>query len=330
MKISRLSKIIRKLLTTIESRIKLPHTRRMAAFPRPKISFENPEITAYRIIGSRANRFLPLFKDLESSLKKTALKISFKAYVSLTVLATLLLSIAILVLVPCLLFFVFNIPLLPAIMFGIGASLFSAAFSTIGFYVYPIYRADSQKRKLEDEMPFTTAYMAILTSAGVSPERIFHSLSNLGVPLAASTEAKDVVRDVNLFGVDIISALQQTSKRTPSERFKEMIEGFISTIRSGGNLAAYLREKTKQYMRLKRISLKKYSDTLSILSEFYVALLLTGPLLFIIMLSVMAMLGGGDLGILSPDLLLSLLAYIGIPLGALIFLIILDTVSPKW
>jgi flagellar protein FlaJ len=66
------------------------------------------------------------------------------------------------------------------------------------------------------------------------------------------------------------------------------------------------------------------------LSEVYVALLLTGPLFLVIMLSVMAMLGGGDLGLLSPDFLLSLLTYMGIPLGATIFLIILDTVSPKW
>jgi hypothetical protein len=66
------------------------------------------------------------------------------------------------------------------------------------------------------------------------------------------------------------------------------------------------------------------------LSEFYVAVLLTGPLMLVIMLTVMAMLGGGELGILSPDLLLSLLTYIAIPLGAVIFLIILDASSPKW
>lgn len=85
-----------------------------------------------------------------------------------------------------------------------------------------------------------------------------------------------------------------------------------------------------QYMKLKRISLKKYSDTLSMLAEFYVALLLTGPLMLIIMLSVMAMLGGGTIGIFSPDLLLNLLTYLGIPLGAIVFLILLDATSPKW
>jgi flagellar protein FlaJ len=83
-------------------------------------------------------------------------------------------------------------------------------------------------------------------------------------------------------------------------------------------------------MKLKRLSLKKYSDSLSVLSEVYVALLLTGPLLLVIMVSVMSVMGGGGLGILSPDLLLSLLTYLLIPVCAVVFLIILDSTSPKW
>ena len=83
-------------------------------------------------------------------------------------------------------------------------------------------------------------------------------------------------------------------------------------------------------MKLKRLSLKKYADSLSVLSEVYVALLLTGPLLLVIMVAVMSVMGGGGLGMLSPDLLLSLLTYLAIPVCAVIFLIILDSTSPKW
>jgi flagellar protein FlaJ len=293
-------------------------------------AFKKPHFLAYRLIGEKTERALPLFKDLDSNLQKSGLKVTFKAYVSLTLFATILISLVALASVPSLLFFAFKLPLLSAIMFGIGGSLFTCAFSIIGFYVYPIYRADKLRRELEDELPFTTGYMAILTSAGVSPEKIFYSLSNLSVPLTVSLEAKDIVRDVNLFGLDIISALESASKRTSSERFREMLEGFISTIHSGSNLSAYLREKSRQYMKLKRISLRKFSDSLSMLSEFYVALLVTAPLLFVIMLAVMAMLGGGSLGALGPDILLQILTYLGIPLGSIMFLIILDAVSPKW
>jgi flagellar protein FlaJ len=284
---------------------------------------------AYKFIGDKTERVLPLFKDLDLNLQKSGLRVSFKAYVSLIVFTAFLLSLTALAIIPSILFLGFRLPLTPAFMFGVGGSLFACAFSIIGFYIYPVYRADKVKRELEDELPFTTGYMAILSSAGVSPEKTFYSLSNLSPPLAISNEAKNIVRNINLFGLDIISALEETSRLTPSKRFREMLEGLISTIHSGGNLASYLREKSTQYMKLKRISLRKFSDTLSILSEFYVALLVTGPLLFVIMLAVMSMLGG-SLGILGPDILLNILTYIGIPLGSIMFLIILDAVSPKW
>jgi flagellar protein FlaJ len=290
---------------------------------------ERFKAAAFEVIGDRAKHLLPIFKDLDLNLQKSGMKVSFRAYVSLTVFCSILTSLVNLAVIPVFAFFALKIALLPAFLFGLGGSLLAGAITTIGFYGYPVYRADAVKRQLEDELPFTTGYMAILTSAGVSPESIFKSISNLPVPLAMSSQAKDVVRDVNLFGSDIISALQEVSKRTPSERYREMIEGFISTIHSGGNLSSYLRGKSTQYMKLKRISLKKFSDTLSMLAEFYVAILLTGPLMMVIMLTVMAMLGGGGLGMLSPDLLLNLLTYIAIPLGAIVFLIILDASSPK-
>jgi flagellar protein FlaJ len=295
-----------------------------------KMYFEKPLSMAYQIMGNKTGRFIPLFKDLEQTLQQSGLKINFKAYVSLTVLASLLISLSVAVVLPVVLFSVSNVPLESAILFGFGGALFTSAFSVIGFYLYPVYCADKHKRELDDELPFTTGYMAILANAGVSPEKIFHSLSNLNVPLAASTEAKEVVKNINLFGLDVISALEKTSSRTPSEKFRDTIEGIISTIHTGGNLGAFLREKFRTAMKLKRLSLKKYADSLSVLSEVYVALLLTGPLLLVIMVSVMSVLGGGELGMLSPDLLLSLLTYLLIPVCAVIFLIILDATSPKW
>jgi flagellar protein FlaJ len=295
-----------------------------------KMDLEKPLSIAYQLMGDKTARFMPLFKDLDQNLQKSGLKANFKAYVSLTILTSVLITLPVVVALPIVLFFVFKMSLESALLFGVGGALFTWALSVVGFYLYPVYRADKHKRELDDELPFTTGYMAILASAGVSPEKIFYSLSNLNVPLAASTEAKEVVKNINLFGLDVISALEKASSRTPSEKLRDTIEGIISTIHSGGNLGAFLRDKFKTAMKLKRLSLKKYSDSLSVLSEVYVTLLLTGPLLLVIMVAVMSVMGGGGLGILSPDLLLSLLTYLAIPVCAVIFLIILDSTSPKW
>jgi len=325
-------KASKKHLETRLQRLSAKFSKQNAETPtkEPKMDLEKPLSMAYRLIGDKSARFLPLFKDLDQNLQKSGLRVNFKAYVSLTILASFLMTLPVAVATSVLLFFVFKVPLGSVLLFGVGGALFTWALSVVGFYLYPVYRADKHKRELDDELPFTTGYMAILASAGVSPEKIFYSISTLNVPLAASSEARDIIKNINLFGLDVISALEKASSRTPSEKLRDMIEGIISTIHTGGNLGAFLREKFKTAMKLKRLSLKKYSDSLAVLSEVYVTILLTGPLLLVIMLSVMSVLGGGGLGPLSSDLLLSLLTYIGIPVCAVIFLIILDSSSPKW
>ena len=282
------------------------------------------------MIGDKITKFIPIFKDLDQSILKSGLKYNFRAYISLTILSSLIITLTVGVSLPLVLFFLMNMSLLSALLFGFGGALFSFALSIIGFYLYPVYHADKRKRELDDEMPFTMGYMSILATSGVAPEKIFSSISTLNSPLAASTEANEVIANINLFGLDVISSLEKVSARTSSLRFKDALEGIISAIHSGGNLGTYLQAKFKSAMKLKKLSLKKYADNLSVLSEVYVALLLTGPLILVILVSVMSALGGGDMGLLNPELLLSLLTYLAIPVLGTIFLIILDTVSPKW
>jgi flagellar protein FlaJ len=75
--------------------------------------------------------------------------------------------------------------------------------------------------------------------------------------------------------------------------------------------------------------LKRFSDTLGVLAEFYVTLMVAGSLIFVVMLAVTPRRGGGGFGFLDSRLLLQLLTYIGLPVGSVVFLVILDMVSPK-
>jgi len=288
-----------------------------------------PQTFAYRFIGERSARLLPLFKDVDVNLRKSGTRISFKAYVSLAILVTSLLSFFVLVLTPLFLVFFPHLPFFSSLIFGVGVSLLTGALTIIGFYIYPIYRKDSLKRGLDDGLPFAAGYMAILAGAGVPPEYMFRSLAQIDASLAVSSEARAIVRDVELFGSDILSALEAASNRTPSIRFKELLEGLIFTIHSGGKSAKYLIDRSRHYMQLKRIALRRFSDTLSVLAEFYVTLLVAGPLILVVMLAVMAMLGGGGTGLFDPRLLMYLLTYLGIPTGSVTFLIILDVVAPR-
>lgn len=324
-----LKKFYRRLGEALKPLLSLLLDRRSKSLEKAQGSSIKPQVFAYRLLGEETTRLLPLFKDVDVNLRRSGMRVSFKGYVSLAVFTTGLLSASVMILVPLMTLLLFHMSVFSSMLFGVGATLFAFALTLIGFYAYPILRADSLKRNLEEELPFTTGYLAILTGAGVPPAQMFRSLAQIDSSLAVSREAKRIVRDVELFGVDIISALESTSKQTPSEKFKEMLEGFIATVHSGGNLTKYLSERSRQYMRLKKIALRRLGDTLEILAEFYVAILVAGPLMLVVMLAVMAMLGGGMSGLLNPELLLNLLTYLGIPLGSVVFLILVDMISPK-
>ncbi|TET56820.1 hypothetical protein E3J51_04200 [Candidatus Bathyarchaeota archaeon] len=333
MSISRVRKLLNKMLQSTLNKVR-PRT--------PMVMKDNIESTtkaegtsrktrffAYRLMGERINLFLPLFEDLETGLHRSRLRITLKPYVSLVILTSLFVTSAATILVFAILHFILQLQFFSSLLFGVGSGLVTSVSTVICFYVYPYYRADKIKRDLNDSMSFTASYLAILAGSGVSPDVMFRSLSKIPQRLAIIDESRTIVRDIELFGADIITALEHASERTPSERFKELLEGFIATIRSGGNLKSYLMIRSRQSIKSKRIALRKFSDTLGILSEFYVTLLIAGPLIFVVMLVVMAMLGGGGLGLMDPTLLLMLLTYIVIPIGSVIFIIILDAISPR-
>jgi len=334
MDLARLKQATNKLRQHVAERIVMKVSKFLNHVSQPTKRNEKtgwkPQLFAYHLLGERTNRFLPLFKDMDTGLQKSGLHVGFKPYVSLILLTSLFVSVSTMFLLPLILHLILQVALFPSLFFGVGGGLLAGAITLILFYIYPIYKADGIKRNLDDTMAFTTGYLAILAGAGVSPDKMFCSLSNIPQKLAIVNESKVVVRDVELFGADIITALENASKRASSEKFKELLEGFIATTHSGGNLMSYLLHRSRQNMKLKHIALQKFSDTLGVLSEFYVTLLVAGPLIFVVMFAVMAMLGGFGFGILNPALLLMLLTYIAIPVGSIIFIIILDALTPRW
>jgi flagellar protein FlaJ len=133
-----------------------------------------------------------------------------------------------------------------------------------------------------------------------------------------------VVRDVEILGDDIITALEAERKRSPSRVFAEILEGLVATIRSGGNMKGYLQDATRMMMDLRRVAAKQLLETLAAFAEIYVTLLVVFPLLIIVMFSVMALIGGG-LGGFSVTTMMSLVTYGIVPLSAAVVLVMLDS-----
>ena len=224
----------------------------------------------------------------------------------------------------------FSILLTSSILLSILIGLI-AFLSSFGIcYVYPLFSISSKARKIEANLPLTANFMAVLASAGMPPERIFRSLANVGDEFGVGEELRRIIADIELLGLDLNAALRSGSLRSASRRFGAMLDGIVTTSHMGGDLAAYLREESEKYKKVRVASMKSYLESLGGMAEVYVSFMIALPLALVVMLSIMSFLGGGAsmLGNLDPQVILMLVAFVITPAGVGILLLMIDSMTP--
>jgi len=161
-------------------------------------------------------------------------------------------------------------------------------FTTVMAYVYfksmPAARAKSRAKKIDLHLPYALNFISAMSSAGITPTEIFKSLSKQRIYGEIREEALWIYRDVGLLGRDVISAIKSNINRTPSEKFKEFLQGAIVTVQSGGALKPYFMAKAEQYTRENRVAQKQLLESLGIMAEAYVTAAVAGTLLIIIII----------------------------------------------
>jgi len=248
----------------------------------------------------------------------------------LMVFASIFSGIAVLLFSMLLTYFSFSMLLSSSILFSILIGLL-AFLSSIGiFYIYPSLDISSKARKIDANLPLTANFMSVLASAGMPPERIFRSLANVGDEFSVGEEVRRIIADVEILGLDLNTALRSGSLRSNSRKFGKLLDGVVATSHTGGDLAAYLREQSEAFKKLRVASMKSYLESLGGMAEVYVSFMIALPLALVVMLSIMSFLGGGAslLGNINPQVILLLLAYVITPAGCAVILLMIDSMTP--
>lgn len=190
---------------------------------------------------------------------------------------------------------------------------------------YPLYKKNQMKEEIEDSLLYALSYMAALSAGGLPIEKIMERVSEVEESEALRMIAGKFMADVRLFGFDVPSALRDAARRSPSEVMEKLLEGLRNVIQTSGDLKGLLTYEVNRMLERRRERLKRMMSTLIYLGELYVSLLVVAPILFILILTVLSVIGGNPLGI-PPQVQLNLLVFIGIPTMAAGFTIILDVV----
>jgi len=123
------------------------------------------------------------------------------------------------------------------------------------------------------------AYMYAMRKGGAQLTSIFTALSEHAQTYGeVALEFRQVVRDVDYFGADVVSAIRHLGETTPSEKLKDFLEDLLSVIESGGDMTEFLSSRVRLYQEQARFEQKQFLTILSMVAESYVTLFVAGPL----------------------------------------------------
>ncbi|MBR9707134.1 MAG: hypothetical protein GOV15_01735 [Candidatus Diapherotrites archaeon] len=286
-------------------------------------------LLAYRFFG---NFIVPYensksFAVLALNLKKARIQMILAEYLSAILLVSILLFTLSLPLFYFILSFVMLLPAVPAILFTVLLAFLLGIVGIVVGWVYPSGEISGRASKIESEMPYAVAHMATIAGTGSPPETIFRLLARFKEFKEVSTECEEVVRDFEIKGYSFVTAVEEVAGRTPSDLFKDLLWGMVTTIRTGGNLSHYLFQKSKSLMESRRREGKSFIGTLSLFDEIYIITFVLGPLLTIVMVLTMSLIGSKYLPI-PPRLIMQLLIYVIVPLGSIGSLYVLKQLRP--
>lgn len=276
---------------------------------------------AKKIFGKFPDRYPYLFSSIKNNLPKSGINISHKVYCQVLCLITLTSYFIGLMLVP-ISFFFFESSLFMKILSIIFFPVSIALIAFISGTYYPYQKIISRRKSIEMNLPFAISHMGAIAASGIPPSAVFKMIGRFEEYDVLAEEMNKITNNIESFGMDPVTAMKETAKRTPSQKFKQLLYGCVSTIESGGNLNLYLRNAGKETLFRWRMKRQRYLQQLSAYAEFYTGLLIAAPLFLISLFSVMNMIQPqlGGFGILQ---LMKLSIYIFVPalnIGFIFFL----------
>jgi len=250
------------------------------------------------LFGGLIDRIGKNFNFLRDSLPKANIKIPFRTYLSAVFLNTIIVYMFSLV------FFTILTTFLEIKMFHkillIGYLPFMVALVAAGVMViYPYQKVMGRRKDIDINLPFALSHMAAISESGIPPYMIFKLLSKFDEYGEIAREMKVLVRNIDTFGVDPLTAVRETAERTPSNELRQILLGIVSTTESGGDVKTYIKNAGEQAMFDWRLKREKFMQQLSAYAEFYTGILIAAPLfivsLFVVMNMIQPNIGGFDI-----------------------------------
>ncbi len=279
---------------------------------------------SYRLFGSR----VPNFTAFRQIYDQSGLSRLYEAYMSAMLFASVVAFISVFVAGA----FVYSVFLrlnwLQSFVAVSALSFIGSLVVSVAFILHPLFRLGQRRKQVDNNLVYTTGYMGVLSTGGISIERILDRVTQVEPRPAINDLARRFITDVRVLGMDVTSALEDVKTRSPSDVFGKLLVGIANTIKTSGDLNGLLSFETRRLLNVKREQLEKTLGILVAIGEIYVTAMVLAPITFIVMITILSVMGTVAFGI-SPAMQLNLIVFFLLPVMSMIFILMLNGILPE-
>ncbi len=186
----------------------------------------------------------------------------------------------------------------------------SPIFAGLLMYLYPATEAKSIAYRIDQELPFITIHMSAVASSGIEPMNIFKILLKSSEYNYTNKHFRKIMNLINFHGLDLVTALKQASKSSPSIKLRELLGGMATSITSGGSLHHYLDKRAERLLFDYKLEREKYTKASETFMNIYISVVIAAPMIFLMLFLII-----GGTGMLT--------SFIGLSINALSLLIVM-------
>ena len=277
---------------------------------------ETLEAWSFRLFGRAAPLFSKNVVEFKDYLDKAKIKIFSETYVSLMLFISML-TLPVSIISVALLYLYGFLPLIFLVPLPF--------YVIIGFLLIPMSKASERASNLEREMPFAATYISVMASGGIAPYTSFKRLAEVDLMPAMSSDAREILKDVEIFGMDPLTAIGKAAKKNPLDIFRDFLSGYASTVIIGGDIGHFLERKAEDIFKTRAMRVKAAAERLGMLLETFIIVMVLMSLCFYILFSVESIYSTG----VSSYSGILLYTYLFTPLLSLMFIYLAHSMQPK-
>lgn len=277
------------------------------------------------------------FQSLAGEVNKANLGILLEVYVATILFSTTLALIFSILLWFILLFlqFSFAFPFISVYAGSFSSRLFGTIWIPIVIpigtflllYSYPSSEKNSLAKKIDQELPFAVIHMSAIAGSGIPPIEIFKIIGMSKDYPFLRREIRKILNQINLYGYDLVTALNNVVKITPSQKLVELLSGISTTINSGGSLTEFFAKRAETLLIDYRLEREKYTKVAETFMDIYISVAIAAPMILMLVVIMMSLSG---LGLPFSPGQINIIVILAIALINILFLTLLKFKQPSY